>query len=689
MTEKSEENSMDQLIVNHPDGNIEKVPLPAGDKILRIGRELDNDVVLTDPRTSRYHSEIRFEGAVLEIQDLSSANGTLINGDKIEPEIWTKVTPNQEITMAETRITWEKSLSSQSTVVMARQRREDTKVSVVPPRTPPAEAASPKPQAKKQSTPTMTYILGGGAVIAFLIFVVVLILFLTRGSTPQDEQVAQQPGATVTEGQASSTRENTDLNQQSTNVEPTPTPTPSGPQLAIPVVELSELQVSPIIFGASPNTKNAYLFIDVRVRNAGNIPFIFSISSFSLKDRLSGQIFTEAGANTSENYLKQLGAIDRFEGLALTPGGSVPGSLVFETEIGTYDLELVFNAPDVAPVVLGLGTVNMRRELDLAAGTPLAALEGETPAVENTPTQEPTPTATRPAEIPSPVVVSRSALEGTIAFSSFEDGTFNTYLGDVTTGETRFFRAQASQPSFSPDGSRLALHSWDNTSRGLLTMDSTGANPKLIATFAEDQLPAWTSDGQSIVFLTRRSGDRKSNLVLVDSNTEGSEGSILGEGEYPSIGLNGMMLLKGWGNTAFGLRQSSVNMDEIQTITNAETDTAPSLSPDGSKVVFMSRREGENWDIYMVNIDGSDLQRLTRDASQDGLPVWSPDGNAIAFVSDRGGPWAVWVMTPDGKGISQLFTMEGTPDGFVGEDTYASRGWAEERISWTDAQLIE
>ncbi len=46
-------------------------------------------------------------------------------------------------------------------------------------------------------------------------------------------------------------------------------------------------------------------------------------------------------------------------------------------------------------------------------------------------------------------------------------------------------------------------------------------------------------------------------------------------------------------------------------------------------------------------------------------------------------------MTPDGKGISQLFTLEGTPDGFVGDDTYASRGWAEERISWTEAELVQ
>ena len=97
----------------------------------------------------------------------------------------------------------------------------------------------------------------------------------------------------------------------------------------------------------------------------------------------------------------------------------------------------------------------------------------------------------------------------------------------------------------------------------------------------------------------------------------------------------------------------------------------------------MSQRE-ENWDIYVADADGSNLQRLTDDAAQDGIPTWSPDGNAIAFVSDRGGIWAIWVMTPDGNGKSQLFTMPGSADGFVGSpsSTDATRGWAEERISW-------
>ena len=96
----------------------------------------------------------------------------------------------------------------------------------------------------------------------------------------------------------------------------------------------------------------------------------------------------------------------------------------------------------------------------------------------------------------------------------------------------------------------------------------------------------------------------------------------------------------------------------------------------------MSRRDG-NWGIYRVNADGSGLKRLTDDPADDGLPTWSPDGRAIAFLSNRSGTWGVWAMTPDGDDQQLLFEFEGSPDGLVGANRNASRGWTEERISWT------
>jgi TolB protein len=282
--------------------------------------------------------------------------------------------------------------------------------------------------------------------------------------------------------------------------------------------------------------------------------------------------------------------------------------------------------------------------------------------------------------------VSESALKGTIAYPVYNGAGYDLYFSQVDGSGTRFFRGEASQPAFSHDGAMIAFRSWSNEAKGLMTADVSGAGPVLVANFVEDALPTWSADGQEIFFFSRRSGDRKSQLFKTGSRDDLGEDELIGEGEYPTIGSSGRLAFKGWGITAYGLRSSSVSLGDIETVTNVDQDTAPAFSPDGQKIAFMSRRE-EQWDVYLINVDGTGLQRLTNDPASDGLPAWSPDGKAIAFVSNRGGPWAVWAMTPAGEGNRQLFTMPGSPDGFVGTDPDASRGWAEERISWTAANL--
>jgi eukaryotic-like serine/threonine-protein kinase len=72
-----------------------------------------------------------------------------------------------------------------------------------------------------------------------------------------------------------------------------------------------------------------------------------------------------------------------------------------------------------------------------------------------------------------------------------------------------------------------------------------------------------------------------------------------------------------------------------------------SLSPDGSRVVFVSSGEGPS-DIWVQHIDGSGLRQLTRDAAPDTWPVWLPDGQSIVFGSLRDGAPGMWRMSADG-----------------------------------------
>lgn len=89
-------------------------------------------------------------------------------------------------------------------------------------------------------------------------------------------------------------------------------------------------------------------------------------------------------------------------------------------------------------------------------------------------------------------------------------------------------------------------------------------------------------------------------------------------------------------------------------VTGAEgMDSAPTWSPDGSRIAFTSYR-GTNSDIYVIDADGSGEIRLTTHAAEDTRPTWSPDGWSIAFTSRRDGNYNIYVMNADGSGETRL-----------------------------------
>ena len=81
---------------------------------------------------------------------------------------------------------------------------------------------------------------------------------------------------------------------------------------------------------------------------------------------------------------------------------------------------------------------------------------------------------------------------------------------------------------------------------------------------------------------------------------------------------------------------------------HAAIDYMPVWSPDGQRIAFVSSREGHQ-EIYTMRADGSELAQLTRGAAPSAEPAWSPDGRSIAFRSDRDGKPHVYVMRADGS----------------------------------------
>lgn len=84
----------------------------------------------------------------------------------------------------------------------------------------------------------------------------------------------------------------------------------------------------------------------------------------------------------------------------------------------------------------------------------------------------------------------------------------------------------------------------------------------------------------------------------------------------------------------------------------------PAWSPDGKKIAFESNRDTHdgNYEIYVMNADGSNQTRLTNNKAFDMQPTWSPDGKKIIFVllHYAGGPDQIYLMNADGSNQTNL-----------------------------------
>ena len=104
-------------------------------------------------------------------------------------------------------------------------------------------------------------------------------------------------------------------------------------------------------------------------------------------------------------------------------------------------------------------------------------------------------------------------------------------------------------------------------------------------------------------------------------------------------------------------------------------DAHPDWSPDGTRIAFTSRRTGGN-QAWVMNADGSNPVRLTKNLAACQDPAWSPSGARIAVICKSSGTLQVWTVSPTGTG-AQRVTADGKTD--------ASPTWSPDgsRIAYT------
>jgi len=214
-------------------------------------------------------------------------------------------------------------------------------------------------------------------------------------------------------------------------------------------------------------------------------------------------------------------------------------------------------------------------------------------------------------------------VQGEIVLASSRTGRFQLYSAErANLAQLRKVMddtAVATEPAFSPDGSRIAFTSTRDGQAEIYVMDADGTSPaRLTNSPGADGDASFTADGQSVVFHSQRTGHRQIFLQPITSS------------------------------------------DAVQLTQEPADNSQPTVSPDGETIAFVSNREGNNH-IWLMSKDGSSQRPVTRGPqSKDTAPRFLRDGSLAYLVEQKEGGRTVTQVVKTDLATGKLTPLSGT-----------------------------
>ncbi|HWH35779.1 MAG TPA: hypothetical protein VNT56_10740 [Acidimicrobiales bacterium] len=232
-------------------------------------------------------------------------------------------------------------------------------------------------------------------------------------------------------------------------------------------------------------------------------------------------------------------------------------------------------------------------------------------------------------------------------------------------------------PAWSPDGTKITFSSDRaeplNADVYIMNNDGSGQT-RLTNAPGEDRGTSWTSDGEKIVFHSSRDRDATHTFDVFIMNPDGSDQTkIFTNGSAAYVcgdSVTGRIAFNSNGNPLgtnpegdFEIFTMDIDgSDVFQVTSNTVLDSGPKWSPDCEQISYNSIDAGGSLDIFRIDADGTNRVNLTNAPGVfDAFSAWSPDDQRIVFSSNRDGNFELYTMdASDGGNVVRLTFTAGT-----------------------------